>query len=73
MWGEKMKFVCKLFRTEHAQISGYPLEYPWLLWHCDIKGLGTWVELTYLLNWIFWGHDENKCTTFNFGLVKMKK
>ena len=29
MCGEKIKFVCKLFRTEHAQISGYPLEYPW--------------------------------------------
>ena len=29
MRGEKIKFACKLFRTVHAQISGYPLEYPW--------------------------------------------
>ena len=25
MWGEKVKFACKVFRTEHAQIPGYPL------------------------------------------------
>ena len=25
MWSEKDKFACKVFRTEHAQIPGYPL------------------------------------------------
>ena len=25
MWGEKVKFACKVSRTENAQISGYPL------------------------------------------------
>ena len=25
MWGEKVKFACKVLRTEHAQIPGYPL------------------------------------------------
>ena len=25
MWGAKVKFACKVFRTEHAQIPGYPL------------------------------------------------
>lgn len=25
MWGEKVKFACKVFRTEHARIPGYPL------------------------------------------------
>ena len=29
MWDEKIKLVCKLFRTDHGQISGHPLEYPW--------------------------------------------
>ena len=43
MWGEKIKFVCKMFRTEHAQIFGYPLEYPWLMlsfsWIFDLLDL----------------------------------
>ena len=25
MLGEKVKFACKVLRTEHAQIPGYPL------------------------------------------------
>ena len=25
MLGEKVKFACKVFGTEHAQIPGYPL------------------------------------------------
>ena len=25
MWGEKVKFACKVLRKEYAQIPGYPL------------------------------------------------
>ena len=36
MWGERVKFACEVFRTEHAQIPGYPLVKDH--WHTQING-----------------------------------
>ena len=50
MWGEKVKFACKVFRIEHAQIPGYPLVKDHWYTHSELKLNDFYV----IINHYFW-------------------